>query len=48
MEENDILMEGIKKENPKDRIDVDPSMNTRIEFGRLEEIKSEKKELKGR
>jgi hypothetical protein len=45
LEENDILMEDMKKENPRDRIDADASVNTRIEFEKLEEIKSERREL---
>jgi hypothetical protein len=35
----------MKKKNPEDRIDADPSMNTRIEFGKLKEMKSKKSEL---
>jgi hypothetical protein len=38
-------MENMKKENLENRTDADPSVNTRIEFGKFEEIKSEKKEL---
>jgi hypothetical protein len=35
----------MKKENPEDRIDADSSVNKKIEFGKLEEMKSEKREL---
>jgi hypothetical protein len=33
LEENDILMEDMKKENFEDRIDADPSVNKKLSLG---------------